>query len=151
MNNTNFKRFPLFIDISDKKIVVIGGGKVAVRRINTLLRFGADINVIAPEFDKESIIGDVTFIKRKFHQEDLEDAFMVIGATNDRYVNHFIYTICQDKNILCSIADCKEECNFYFPAVCLNNELSIGIVSDGNNHRLVRKTAEKIRRLTENA
>ena len=145
------KRFPLFIDISGRRIVVVGGGDIAVRRINTLLRFGADIKVIAPEFKKEKVIGDVIYISKKFEPSDLDGAFMAIGATNDRNVNHLIYTVCSDKNILCSIADRKEECNFYFPAVCLSDEISVGVVSDGNNHKLVRKTAEKIRRLIDNA
>ncbi|MDO4301187.1 MAG: precorrin-6A reductase [Clostridia bacterium] len=146
-------KFPLFIDISGKNVLVVGGGKIAVRRINTLLRFGANIKVIAPEFDITKVDGSVEYIKKEFESEDIEDIkniFMVIGATNDREVNHSIYKLCSIKNIPVSIADCREECSFYFPAVCINNNLSIGIVSDGNNHKLVKNTAHKIRRMLDN-
>ncbi len=145
------KRFPLFIDISDKDVVVIGGGNIAVRRINSLLKFGAKIKVIALKFDKTKIddfeTSNIEFINKEFEPADLNNAFMVIGATNNRDVNHSIYKLCQGKNILCNIVDCKEECNFYFPAVCMNDNLSIGVVSDGNNHKLVKKTAKKIREI----
>ena len=146
-NNVNFLKFPLFIDLYSKKVVVVGGGKIAIRRINTLIKFGACVTVVAPEFNQEKVNGNVEYINRKFNINDLDGAFMVIGATNDRDINHLIYELCKDKNVLYSIADCKEECNFFFPAVCTNDELSIGIVSDGNNHKLVSKTAENIRRI----
>ncbi len=142
-------KFPLFIDISDKNILVVGGGNIAFKRMASLLKFGAKIKVVSPEFDKIKIHNfenaSVKFIKRKFEKKDLDNVFMVIGATNDRDVNHYIYKLCQNKNIFYSIADKKDECNFYFPAVCVNDKLSIGIVSDGNQHKLVKDTAEKIR------
>lgn len=142
-------KFPLFIDLEGKSVLVVGGGKVAVRRINTLLKFGAYIKVVSPAIYREKIEGDVVHIKRNFEKADIDGVFMVVGATGDRKVNHLIYTLCKDKNIFCSIADCKEECNFYFPAVCLNDKLSVGLVSDGNNHALVKNTAEKIRGIIE--
>ncbi len=143
-------RFPLFIDIKDKRAVVVGGGKIAVRRINILLKFGARIKVVAPNLMADKLEGDVEYIKKTFEPEDIENAFIVVAATGDRAVNHSVCELCHKKNILVSVADCKEESSFYFPAVCLNDSLSIGIVSDGNNHTLVKDMAEKIRRLLDN-
>jgi len=144
-------KFPLFIDISDKNILVVGSGNIAFRRISSLLKFGAKIKVISPEIDEIKAHNfdnaPVEFITKKFDEKDLKNVFMVIAATNDRAVNHYIYKLCQNRNIFYSIADREEECNFYFPAICTNDNLSIGIVSDGTQHTLVKETAEKIRRL----
>ncbi|MCI8804465.1 MAG: precorrin-6A reductase [Clostridiales bacterium] len=149
-NNKNM-RFPLFIDISGKMVVIVGGGKVSARRTDTLLKFGAKIKVISPHFFCRRNDKNVMYIRKKFEPSDLDGAFMVIGATDDREINHFIYTLCKGRNIFYSITDCREECNFYFPAVCMNGELSIGVVSRGDKHGLVRETADKIRRLIVDA
>ncbi len=149
--NEKNMRFPLFIDILGKTAVIVGGGKISARRTDTLLKFGAKVKVISPNFFSQRNDKDVIYIRKKFEPSDLDGAFMVIGATDDREVNHFIYTLCKEKNIFCSIADRKEECNFYFPAVCVNGELSIGVVSGGDNHSLVRETADKIRRIIGDA
>ena len=147
-SDVNFMKFPLFIDISNKKILVVGAGNIALRRINTLLKFGCIIDVISESFLDDDIFKKVNCLQKKFEKSDItDDYFMVIGATNNRLINHSIYELCINKNVFVSIADCKEECNFYFPAICINDELSIGVVSDGNNHSLVRKTAKKIRRV----
>jgi len=147
-NKKSYKKFPMFIDIFDKNIVVIGGGKIAVRRINVLLSFGAKIKVIAPEIIADEYIkNSIEYIKKEFEPKDIDEAFMVIGATDNRAVNHNIYNLCMSKNIFCNIADCREECNFYFPAICLSDDLSVGIVSDGDKHILVKETAENIRKI----
>lgn len=138
-------RFPFFIDISGKKAVVIGGGKVAARRIKALLKFGAEVKAVSPEFYLQEKENGAVYVRKNFEPQDIDGAFIVIAASSDRKTNHFIYTLCRDKNIFYNTADCKEECNFYFPAVCVNDKLSIGIVSDGNNHKLVKETAKKIR------
>lgn len=146
----NNKKFPLFISIAGKRVLVVGGGNIAVRRINTLLEFGARIKVVADKIKKEEIWGRVEYAERLFIPSDIDDVFMVVAATDDRKVNQNIYKICRDKNILVSVADCRDECTFYFPAVCLSHKLSIGIVSEGSSHTLVSGTAQKIRRLINN-
>lgn len=141
------KKFPVFMDISGKRVLVVGGGNIAVRRINILIQFGARVKVVANKIDKENINGKFEYIQKSFEFDDIKDEFMVIAATDNREVNHNIYKICNEKGILVSVADCKEECSFYFPGVCLNDKLSVGVISDGTNHSLVRTTAEKIRRI----
>lgn len=138
-------KFPMFVDIENKNILVVGAGKIGCRRIKTLLMFGADITVISESIADEELIGSVRFLKRKFDKNDIDNYFFVIAATNDRRVNSEITNLCKKKNIPVSVADSTEESTFYFPAVCLNDNICIGIVSDGYHHKLVRETAKKIR------
>lgn len=140
-----FFKFPLFVDLTEKKAVVVGGGNVALRRVNVLLQFGADITVVSDYLKDYSIIGRVKFINRKFRNEDINGAFIVIAATDDRDINHFVYELCRQKNIFVSVADSSEESTFFFPAVCKNDKICAGVVSKGNDHRLVRSVSEEIR------
>lgn len=138
-------KFPMFIDIENKDILVVGAGEIGCRRIKTLLMFGADITVVSESMADKELIGRVRFLKRKFEKRDINNQFIVIAATNDRRVNNEISNLCKEKNIPVSIADSAEESTFYFPAVCLSDNICIGIVSDGSHHELVRETAKKIR------
>jgi siroheme synthase-like protein len=135
----------MFVDISGKRAVIVGGGKVAVRRARVLLDFGAEVTLIANSLTDTTLSDRVNFINRSFRSEDIEDCFMVIAATDNRAVNHEIYELCTEKNIPVSVADMPSECSFYFPAVCMNDDICVGVVSDGSRHELVRETAKKIR------
>lgn len=139
------KKFPLFIDLESKKIVVVGAGTIALRRISVLLNYTDNIIVIAPYTKNKELLKKVSFFERPFCDSDTEGAFFVIAATNDRVVNRRVYELCIKDNIYVSVADKKEECTFFFPAVCLNDTLSIGIVSDGNHHKSVKNIAQRIR------
>ncbi len=138
-------RFPMFVDIENKKILVVGGGNVGLRRAEVLKSFKADITLVSDRLDG-GVPEGVRLIHRAFEDGDIENNyFFVIAATDNRAVNHRIYEICAQKDIPVSVCDCPEESTFFFPAVCKNERLSVGIVSDGSHHELVRKTAEKIR------
>lgn len=146
--NCNFK-FPVFVNLKNRRVVIIGCGNIAERRIKILSEFGANITVIADKiknFEIESF-KNVTIINRKFKETDLDGVFLAISATDDRKVNHRVHEICEEKNILASIADSREESTFFFPAICRNDDLVVGVTSDGTKHSLVKNTAEKIRRI----
>lgn len=138
-------RFPLFIDLRGKKCMVFGAGKIAARRIGVLLRFGAQVCVIAPG----SPAGVWLDCKRGYEKNDLTGAFLAVAATNDRAVNRRIAADCAESNVLCSVADCAGESTFFFPAVCEGSGLIAGIVSGGTAHRAVAKAAERIRAVLE--
>lgn len=145
--------FPLFIDIKGKNIKVIGGGTIALRRVKTLLNFGAVITVIAPKAAEEistlAKAGKINWEQRIYKQGDCSGAFLVIAAADKREINHAVFEECREKNILISAADKKEECSFYFPAVIQEGDIVIGVTSGGLNHKGVRKAADTIRRLKD--
>ncbi len=150
ISEERFSHFPLFIDIRCKKVVVIGGGKVASRRVETLVRFGAKVTVIAPQISNQlSMLYEqdkISIIKREYQRSDIDKAYMVIIATNSKAVNEIAAKDAKGLNILTNTADSKENCDFFFPAVFSDEHIVGGIVSNsGSNHKLVKEKAAGIR------
>lgn len=143
--------FPLFIDIKDKNILVVGGGTIATRRVNTLIKFGAKVKVVSPHISEElrELEGKnlIEVVSRNYNSKDIKDCFLVVAATNHREVNCLVGADAKEAGAFISVADCKEENDFYFPAVFEAEGIVGGLVSKGGaNHSLVRKTASKIRK-----
>jgi siroheme synthase-like protein len=126
----------------------VGAGAVALRRLRTLLRFDCRIEIIAPTIGPavKSICDDRVSLRERSYKTGDCGADFVVAATNDRAVNRMIGEECKRKNIPVSVADCKEESTFYFPAIIDTENLTIGISSDGLDHKAVSGAAGKIRR-----
>lgn len=143
--------FPLFFDMQDRNIHVFGGGTIATRRVAILLEFGANMHVTSPEMTKEleelaqqqeRLLLDY----RRYSPGELKDEEIVLAATDDEHVNTEIFEECRQKHIPVNVASDKEKCDFYFPAVIQEGNLTIGMTSGGEDHRKVAETAERIRR-----
>ena len=140
-------RFPLFLDLSGKTVVLVGGGTIAARRIGTLRLFDCRIVVIAPSLKAKA--EGVTWIRRPYEPGDLEGAFLAIAATDDRQVNRQVGEEARRLGIPVSVADCEAECSFYFPAVCTGEDLIAGVVSSGKDHHKTARAAREIRKVLE--
>ena len=140
-------KFPLFVDLSGKKVVLVGGGTIASRRIATLRLFGCEIEVIAPEL-KCSPEG-IEWKQREYAPGDLAGAYLAVAATGSREVNHQVGLDAGKLGIPVSVADCEGECTFYFPAVCTGENLIAGVVSGGKDHHRTARAAKAIRRALE--
>lgn len=141
-------RFPMFISLKNKKVVIFGGGKVAYRRANTLLFFHADITMIAPNMCEEmKLLGSkIKFVHEEYQEGYLTpDTFMVIAATNEEKINEEIYEKCKACNILVNNASNQEQCDFFFPAIVLEEDIVVGIAGNGGNHKKVSAFAKKLR------
>lgn len=126
--------FPFFVEIGDKPCLIVGGGKVALRKVEKLLPFGAEITVVAAEFCPELLEFDgIRRICRRFRAEDIEGRAFVIGATDDETVNRRISALCKEKNIPVNIVDDKEKCSFLFPALVKRGEFVAGFTSGGGS------------------
>lgn len=124
--------FPFFVDIKDKKVLIVGAGKVALRKIEKLLPFGPAITVVAKDFCNEiKAIKEINCINKAFEEDDIKDAFFVIAATDDESLNTCIANICKEKNILINSVDDLKNCNFVFPALVKKDSLCIGITTGG--------------------
>ena len=145
--------FPLFVDMSHRKALVIGGGNIAEGRIKKLLSFGADVVVISPKatehIERAALQGRIPLLKREYQNGDIINfmPFLVIAATDDRQANHAAMKEAARLIIPISVADCREECTCYFPAVAENEAYIAGIISKNGDHIGVKRTAEKIRGL----
>ena len=145
--------FPMFIDLSDKNIVVVGGGNIATRRVKTLLSFTRSIRVIAPKVTMEmmelSKAGYVQLITRPVKRSDFAMAYMVIAATNDRKLNDEIHRICKQEGIYVNVASDREQCDFYFPGIYMQDGLVVGITASGLDHKKARRVREEIQKALE--
>ena len=147
--------FPMFIDLSDKNIVVVGGGNIATRRVKTLLSFTRNIRVIAPKVTMEmmelSKAGYVELLTRPVKRSDFAMAYMVIAATNDRKLNDEIHRICRQEGIYVNVASDREQCDFYFPGIYMKNEMVVGITASGLDHHKAKKVRIAIQKAMEEA
>mgnify|MGYP000550685828 FL=1 len=149
----NKRYFPMFIDLSDKKIVVVGGGNIATRRIRTLLQFTRNITAIAPkstmELQELGKTGYVNLITRPVKRSDFDMAYMVIAATNDRKLNDEIHRICRQEGVYVNVASDREQCDFYFPGIYMEEGLVVGITASGLDHKKARRIREEIQNALE--
>lgn len=145
--------FPMFVDLSDKKIVVVGGGNIAARRIKTLLSFTRRISVVAAQASPEVLefgkTGQIDLKVRPVKRSDFSDAYMVIAATNDRKLNDDIYRVCKEQGIYVNVASDREKCDFYFPGIFMQDEIVVGITASGLDHKKARRVREEIQNVLE--
>lgn len=146
--------FPIFIDISNKKIYVIGGGKIAARRVKSLISFAEDITVISPEIcaQLEPFVMEkkITWVQKPYQPGMLKDADMVLAATDAPEINQQAEEETKSlekeekRQILFNRADKKENCDFYFPSLVQTEDVVIGINSGGSSPAKVKEARKKI-------
>lgn len=143
--------FPIFIDLEGRKVQVFGGGAIAGRRVAALLEFGAKVHVVAPEVSESLAAlaereGNLTLERRPYQQGELQGVDMVLAITNDKTVNGMVFQECRQKNILVNVASEKEKCDFYFPGIAREGEITVGVTANGRDHK---KAAEVTRSIQE--
>lgn len=121
---------------------------MALRKIETLLKYDAKIVVIAKDICKEitEMVPKDSLHERQACKEDIKDAVLVIAATSNREANHQIYEWCLEKGIFVNVIDAPEECTFLFPSVVKKGDISIGINTSGKSpiiSRQIRKNIEE--------
>ena len=149
--------FPFFMEIAGKNGVIVGGGKVAARKVEKLLAFGPNLTVIAPQIEecirnqemqmREDDGALLLLIERAFRMEDLENADFVIAATDDEALNGHISDYCKEKKIPVNVVDDREKCTFFFPALVKDGPLTIGISTDGQSPVAASWTRKEIARM----
>jgi len=142
---------PLFLPSAGRKALVVGAGRIAARRVHTLLRFGVLVTVIAPEICPELLALEqeraVTIIRRHAEAADVTpDLFLAAAVSSDRACNKMIGEAAKALGIPVSVADCREESTFFFPAVVDGGGVVAGLISvDGNDHHLAARQAKRLR------
>lgn len=124
--------FPIFIDLKGRRALIVGGGRVALRKAERLMPYGADICAVAPEFeDAFRSLSGVTLLERRFEPGDIEGAALVIAATDDPELNAAVSELCRWENVPVNVVDDIEKCSFVFPSLVQRGELSVGISTGG--------------------
>ena len=150
--------FPMFVDMTERECLIVGGGNVAYRKVIVMLDFGAKVTVVAEDIcdelrkltiddiaseDKTSSYtankeNRITFIKRRFERKDCDGMEMVIAATDDNVLNHEIAEYCKAKDIMVNAVDQKADCSFIFPSYIKEKNLVAAFSSGGNSAVLTR-------------
>lgn len=142
------KYYPVHLDIKKRNCLVVGGGAVGTRKVNTLLACGARVTVVSPDpaqqLKEMAAEGSITLKERAYRTVDLEDMFLVIGATDDEMLNRQISEEAEQIGILCNIADRPEACNFILPSVVQRGDLVITISTSGQSPALAKRLRRKL-------
>lgn len=140
--------FPLFMDLKNKPVLVVGGGEVASRKIETLVRAGAKVTIVSPALTdtlKQLVeSGICRWLERKYDSDVVLEYIQVWATTNDAELNHRIYHDAKSKNILVNVVDDKPYCDFITPSMINRGRIQIAISSGGASPVLVRKIREML-------
>jgi siroheme synthase-like protein len=138
------RHYPIFLDLKDRPVLVVGAGTVALRKTRGLVEAGAKVTVVAPDMLPDFDALPVRQIRRPFRAADLIGAVLVFAATDDRQVNHRIGIAAKGKTIFANIADSAEECDFIVPARLERGEVQIAISTGGKSPRISADLRRKL-------
>ena len=145
--------FPMFVDLSRRRALVVGGGRIAARRVNTLAQFCPDITVVAPAIHPgiaALVDGErVKALERAFAMDDLNSADLVLACTDDPALNADIAKACRDRDILVNDASDRRRCDFLFPGIARRGAVVAGVTAGGSDHALARRATEAVRECLE--
>ena len=144
MLSCGLKHYPIFLRLKDRPVLVVGAGKVALRKTRALVEAGAKVTVIAPECEDEFDALPVRMVRRRFRATDLAGYVLVFAATDDRLTNHRIGIAAKGKGVFANIADSAEECDFVVPARLQRGAVQIAVSTGGENPRISAELRKKL-------
>jgi siroheme synthase, N-terminal domain len=142
------KYYPVNLDMTNKRCVVVGGGDIAERKVERLLECGAQVTVVSksltPVLKARKKTGQMDHIDRDYEDQALDGAFMVIGATDRNDVNERISKEAMARGLLVNIVDDPDRCNFILPSLVQQGDLSIAISTGGKSPALAKKLRKEL-------
>jgi precorrin-2 dehydrogenase/sirohydrochlorin ferrochelatase len=142
--------FPIFLDLRQKICVVVGGGRVAERKVLNLLKAGALVTVISPEITPSlrrlEEKGKIKHRSRPFRTGDLKSAHLVIAATDNRQTNERVFRVASSLRIPVNVVDDPSHCSFIVPAIISRGDILLAISTGGQSPALAKALREKLQR-----
>ena len=140
--------YPILMDLEGKRVLVVGGGGVAERKVRTLLEFGARVDVVSldlsPALRDLSEEGRVQWAGREFEPSHLKGATLVIAATDDAEANRRVSAACQKQGIPVNAVDQPADCTFIVPAVVRRGDLLLAVSTSGRSPALARSVRKEL-------
>ena len=141
--------FPFMVDLSDKTILIVGGGSAAFHKVKVLSEFEVYIRLISPKVTEkiQKMIDSknhIEWIRRQFDPSDIAAVDIVIAATDDKALNRKIVTLSRAENKLSNAVDDASYCDFIFPSVLKRDGFTVSVCTDGKSPLLARHLKEKI-------
>ncbi len=142
--------FPFFVDIENQDCLIVGGGIVALRKVEVLIDYGPRITVVSPQIEEEletaaALKGTVILQRRPFSIGDLEGRDFVIAATDDEALNRKISEACRARRIPVNVVDVQKECSFIFPSIVREGDIVVGISSGGKSPTVTQYLKKQVR------
>ncbi|WP_147535554.1 NAD(P)-binding protein [Bacillus marasmi] len=138
--------YPLNIRLSGKRIVIVGGGKMAERKVRSLCTAGAFLEVVSPDLTVglQGMLEKSLFVwkQKTFSQEDIVDAFMIIAATNNATVNRLVKDYASNNQLVC-LLDQQQQSDVHFPAIVKRGKLTIATSTSGASPVLAKKISRR--------
>ena len=142
---------PIFADLKQRPVLVVGGGEVAARKIDLLLRAGAQVRIVAqalsPELEQRKQAAEVSWLAQAFLPEQLDDVFLVIAATDDAALNAEVFEQANQRFVMANVVDDQPKCSFIFPSIVDRSPIVVAISSSGKAPVLARMLREKLETL----
>jgi len=139
--------YSISLSLEDVPCLVVGGGTVALRKIESLIASGAKVKVVSPQALPEiEALEEVEIIRRAFRSEDLHGRFLVISATDDRSVNEEVALAAKKRSMLVNVVDVPDLCNFYVNAQVLRGDLAISVSTGGASPALAKRIRKELER-----
>lgn len=140
--------YPVFLDIAGKPVVVIGGGEVAVRKVEGLLDAGAQVTVVSPALhrDLEAFVaeGRVRHIAREYSPDDLEGHLIAFVGTNDRSVNAAVAREGKGRGVWVNAVDDPANCDFIVPGIVRRGDIIVAVSTSAGSPAMARKLREDL-------
>ncbi len=144
------KYYPILLDLNDKHCLVVGGGRVAERKVRSLLQSGAVVRVISPQLtrglERLQTKGEIIHRRRPFRSTDLRGVFLAIAATNDRRTNNYVFDLAAEQRIPVNVVDDPVHSSFIVPSLVRRGDLLIAISTSGQSPALARALRQKLQK-----
>lgn len=138
-----YPEYALFLRIEGRACVVVGGGRVAARKISKLLQSGASVTVVSPtlcpELDQHASLGLVQHVPRAYQSGDTSGAFLTFAATDDKLVNEAVAMEVLSRGGLVNVADNPSLCSFLVPATWSDESLQVAISTGGTSPKVAKQ------------
>jgi siroheme synthase-like protein len=143
-----FPYYPIYLDIEDRNALIIGGGNVCARKAETMMKYGARVTVVSPEFTDEieqwAKDGKLQLRRKRYDAADLDGANIVIASTDEQTVNETIAADCRARRIPVNVVDVTPLCEFIVPAIVDKGSVHIAISTEGKSPALARTLKEEL-------
>ena len=137
-------RFPLCINLEDKRFLIVGYGRIAKRKLKAISEFTSNIKIITKELTEEELGKGIEIVNKCFDEKDLEGVDFVITATGNREQDEAVVASCKAKGIPVNAADDREECDFFLPGIIKRGDLVVSVSTSGKSPAYSRHLREQI-------
>ena len=140
--------YPMFLNVRGKKCLVVGGGEVALRKVQSLLEHGANVEVVSPtlcpELSQMAGEGTIQALQRGYRAEDLEHALLAIAATDDAKTNESVAAEARQRGALVNVVDDPQHSDFIVPSYFSRGDVIVAVSTSGTSPALARKIRTRL-------